>query len=111
MTRVCATCGRSLNRGRCDDAPRPGAQLRRCLVCLAIEGMPTLTPPARERPTRVCACGCGRVGVNRGFGLVGACYERHRPQRECACGCGRVGTICGGGLVSVCYQRLWRATG
>jgi len=76
--RRCATCHGPLNRGRCDDAPRPGVRQRRCLVCLAIDGMPTFTPPARAKPLRACGCGCGRVGVVKGRGMVGLCYQRLR---------------------------------
>jgi hypothetical protein len=82
--RLCRSCGRSLNRGRSDESPRPSVNQRRCLVCLAIEGLsvePLRTYGPKQRPVRECVCGCGREGAIVGRGMVGLCYQRARKGR------------------------------
>lgn len=87
ISRLCADCGGSLNRGRSDEAPRPSVKQRRCFVCISIAGLvvaPLRTYGPKQRPVGECACGCGREGAIVGRGLVSLCYQRgyHAARRR-----------------------------
>lgn len=73
-TRTCTTCRGPLNRGATGKSPHATT----CLPCLVARALTTWTPPKRRRPRRECCCGCGRVGIISGDGLVHLCYQRLR---------------------------------
>lgn len=70
----CKGCGAPRTRGwTCS-----GNRRRYCAICATERALADWAPPTDTHENRhgVCACGCGREGEIRGYGLVGVCYQR-----------------------------------
>jgi len=72
--KLCKGCGGPLKRGwTCS-----GNRRRYCAICAVERSLASWVAPTDTHENRYgeCACGCGREGEIRGYGLVGTCYQR-----------------------------------